>query len=84
MFVTVTVFVTVPCYKRVKQIYTHKDEQEKVIEEEDGDGGWVDTHHYAGGWTRITAHGCNGHTSVHRNTQTPLCNNQEKSNVVEN
>lgn len=38
----------VPCYKRVKQVYTHQEEQEKVIEEEDGDGGWVDTHHYAG------------------------------------
>ena len=68
----VTVFVTVPCYKRVKQIYTHKDEQEKIIEEEDGDGGWVDTHHYAGEWTRITAHvmdtvQCTG------NTHTPLC-----------
>ncbi|XP_059163057.1 ubiquitin-like-conjugating enzyme ATG3 [Physella acuta] len=37
----------VPCYKRVKQMDTHQEEQEKVIEEEDEDGGWVDTHHYS-------------------------------------
>ncbi|KAH3813580.1 ubiquitin-like-conjugating enzyme ATG3 [Dreissena polymorpha] len=37
----------VPCYKRVKQVDTHEMEQEKVIEENDEDGGWVDTHHYA-------------------------------------
>ncbi|XP_055955840.1 ubiquitin-like-conjugating enzyme ATG3 isoform X2 [Patella vulgata] len=36
----------VPCYKRVKQMDTHQQEQEKVIEEDD-DGGWVDTHHFA-------------------------------------
>lgn len=35
----------VPCYKRCKQMeYLH--DQEKVIEEDDPDGGWVDTHHY--------------------------------------
>lgn len=38
----------VPCYKRVKQVDNHQEDQEKVIEEEnDADGGWVDTHHYA-------------------------------------
>ncbi|KAL8559230.1 E2-like enzyme [Nucella lapillus] len=37
----------VPCYKRVKQMDTHQEDQEKVIEENDQDGGWVDTHHYA-------------------------------------
>ncbi|XP_012946089.1 ubiquitin-like-conjugating enzyme ATG3 [Aplysia californica] len=37
----------VPCYKRVKQMDTHQEEQEKVIEEEDEDGGWVDTHHFS-------------------------------------
>lgn len=37
----------VPCYKRVKQMDSHQEEQEKVIEEEDQDGGWVDTHHFA-------------------------------------
>ena len=36
-----------PCYKRVKQIDAHSEEQEKVIEMDDDDGGWVDTHHYA-------------------------------------
>lgn len=41
-------FMTVPCYKRVKQMDNHQEEQEKVIEEEDEDGGWVDTHHFAG------------------------------------
>jgi len=34
----------VPCYKRRHQM-EHVLENEKVIEEEDGDGGWVDTHH---------------------------------------
>ncbi|KAK4475375.1 hypothetical protein MN116_002437 [Schistosoma mekongi] len=38
---------SVPCYKRVKQMTDHNEEFEKVLEEEDGDGGWVDTHHYA-------------------------------------
>lgn len=38
----------VPCYKRVKQVDNHQEEQEKVLEENDEDGGWVDTHHYAG------------------------------------
>ena len=37
-----------PCYKRVKQVDTHQEEQEKLIEVDDEDGGWVDTHHYAG------------------------------------
>ncbi|XP_052785166.1 ubiquitin-like-conjugating enzyme ATG3 [Mya arenaria] len=37
----------VPCYKRVKQVDTHEMDQEKVIEENDADGGWVDTHHFA-------------------------------------
>ena len=26
---------------------SHEEKNEKVIEEEDGDGGWVDTHHYS-------------------------------------
>lgn len=36
----------VPCYKRCKQM-EYSEEQEKVIEADDEDGGWVDTHHYA-------------------------------------
>jgi len=36
----------VPCYKRCKHM-EHKDNLEKIIDEENGDGGWVDTHHYA-------------------------------------
>ncbi|KAL3847399.1 hypothetical protein ACJMK2_018314 [Sinanodonta woodiana] len=36
----------VPCYKRVKQVDNHQEEQEKVIEVDDEDGGWVDTHHF--------------------------------------
>lgn len=40
--------VLVPCYKRVKQVDSHKEEQEKVIEADDEDGGWVDTHHFPG------------------------------------
>ena len=46
-YLEVCVF-SVPCYKRVKQVDNHQVEQEKVIEETDEDGGWVDTHHFSG------------------------------------
>jgi len=36
----------VPCYKRCKEI-EYLDNNEKVIETDDADGGWVDTHHYS-------------------------------------
>jgi len=40
----------VPCYKRCAQIAGElNDHQEKLIEEGDDDGGWVDTHHFPGG-----------------------------------
>ncbi|KAI5636034.1 autophagocytosis associated protein, active-site domain-containing protein [Phthorimaea operculella] len=36
----------VPCYRRCKQI-EYCEDKEKIIEEDnDGEGGWVDTHHY--------------------------------------
>jgi ubiquitin-like-conjugating enzyme ATG3 len=37
----------VPCSKRCKHIMDIKENMEKVIEEESGDGGWVDTHYFA-------------------------------------
>ena len=41
----------VPCYKRCRQMDDYAQEQEKVLglddDLEDGDGGWVDTHHYS-------------------------------------
>ena len=41
--------LSVPCYKRVKQVDSHQENFEKVIEVDgDEDGGWVDTHHFAG------------------------------------
>ena len=43
---TIYIFVClVPCYKRCKEI-EYVEDQEKIIDE-DADGGWVDTHHYA-------------------------------------
>lgn len=35
----------VPCSRRCKQM-EYSDDKEKVIESDDADGGWVDTHHY--------------------------------------
>lgn len=37
----------VPCYKRVKQVDNHQEDYEKLVEEGDLDGGWIDTHHFA-------------------------------------
>ncbi|XP_033103971.1 ubiquitin-like-conjugating enzyme ATG3 isoform X2 [Anneissia japonica] len=37
----------VPCHKRCKQM-EYQEDYEAIIEVDDGDGGWVDTHHNAG------------------------------------
>lgn len=37
----------VPCYKRVRQVDNHNEELEKIIDDEEIGGDWVDTHHYA-------------------------------------
>lgn len=35
----------VPCSRRCKQM-EYSDEQERIIESDEADDGWVDTHHY--------------------------------------
>ncbi|CAL8090154.1 unnamed protein product [Calicophoron daubneyi] len=41
----------VPCYKRVYQVDNHNEEMEKVIDDDDLEGGWVDTHHYSASYS---------------------------------
>nr|CAG4644175.1 EOG090X0AKX [Lepidurus arcticus] len=36
----------VPCYRRCKHM-EYSDDNEKVLYADDGEGGWVDTHHYS-------------------------------------
>lgn len=37
----------VPCYKRVKEVDTHTDDLEKLIEIDETGSGWLDTHHFS-------------------------------------
>lgn len=41
------VLLTVPCYKRCKEM-EYTEHHEELLETDDDDGGWVDTHHYSG------------------------------------
>lgn len=43
----------VPCYKRLKQMQT-TDENEVILDEDDPEGGWVDTHHNIDTTQRVT------------------------------
>ena len=39
--------VSVPCYQRLKQMQ-FTEENEVILDEDDPEGGWVDTHHNIG------------------------------------
>ena len=39
--------MAVPCYKRCKEM-EYTDHHEELLETDDEDGGWIDTHHYSG------------------------------------
>ena len=43
---------------------THQEDQEKVIEEEDEDGGWVDTHHFTSEGTNTLTGNSNFYTFI--------------------
>jgi ubiquitin-like-conjugating enzyme ATG3 len=79
----------VPCSKRCRHLMDSiKDNQEEIIEEETGDGGWVDTHHNVTGKDLLgmnqAAHDIDTETNVNKNTINDNIKKKNSQNEDEN
>ena len=57
----------------MKQVDSHQEEHEKIIEEEDGEGGWVDTHHFASKSVSHKYSVCGGRVFMYVSVHVSLC-----------
>ncbi|KPP64364.1 ubiquitin-like-conjugating enzyme ATG3-like, partial [Scleropages formosus] len=66
----------VPCYKRCKQM-EYCDELEAIIEEDDGDGGWVDTYHNSGMTEAVREITLDNKDNMNMNVDMGACGNED-------